>query len=165
MVQLLRRPRALSDLEHQIAKEIQGIAAEIQKNPHRSDTKPSEVDAPALAMPDYVEHREGTTEIGRLSAEAIVGEYEIAAKEIEGMGAELIERVKHCETMARDALAVTKELKEIAARYREEARRVFVEIENCSLAMVEVRNTCTELREKIAVSAPTEKPKPKKRLA
>ena len=116
-------------------------------------------------MPDYLEHREGTTEIGRLSAEAIAGEYEIAAKDIEGTGAELIERVKHCETMARDALAVIKEFKEIAARYREDARRVFVEIENCSLMMAEVRNTCTELREKIAVSAPTEKPRAQKEVS
>jgi hypothetical protein len=154
---------ALSDLEHEIAAGINGIAAQIQKNPHRSSAAPAEVDAPALAMPDYVEHREGATEIGRLSAEGIVREYEVAAKEIEAMGAELLESVKHCETMARDALDVTKELKEIAARYREEAKRVFAEIENCSLVTAEVRNTCTELREKIAVSAPTERPMPKKR--
>jgi ATP-dependent DNA ligase len=32
-------------------------------------------------MPEYVQHREGATEIGKLSAEAIVGEYEAAAKE------------------------------------------------------------------------------------
>jgi hypothetical protein len=161
MAQSFPKARALSDLEHEIATEIQGIAAEIQKNPHRTNATPPEVDAPALV--DYVEHREGTTEIGRLSAEGIVREYEVAAKEIEAMGAALVERVKHCETMALDALAVTKELEEIAARYREEAKRVFVEIENCSLVTVEVRNTCTELREKIAVSAPTDRPKPKKR--
>ena len=114
-------------------------------------------------MPDYVEHRDGATEIGRLSAEGIVREYEVAAKDIEAMGAELVERVKHCDTMARDAFAVVKELKEIAARYREEAKRVFVEIESCSLVTAEVRDICTELREKIALSAPTDRPKPKKR--
>jgi hypothetical protein len=58
------------------------------------------------------------TEVGKLSAEAIVGEYEAAAKEIEAMGAELIERVRQCETMAQDALAVTKEMKDTAARLR-----------------------------------------------
>jgi hypothetical protein len=150
-------------MEHEIATEIQGIAAGIQKSPHRTNAASPEVDAPALTMPDYVEHREGATEIGRLSAEGIVREYEVAAKEIEAAGAELVDRVKHCETMARDAFAMTKELKEIAARYREEAKRVFVEIENCSLLTAEVRNTCTELREKIAVSTATDRPKPKKR--
>jgi multidrug resistance efflux pump len=107
--------------------------------------------APALAMPQYVEHRDGATEIGKLSAEAVVAEYEAAAKEIEAMGVELIERVKQCEAMARDGLAVTGELNETARRYREEAKRVFVEIENCSRVTADVRQTCTDLKEKIAV--------------
>ena len=69
------------------------------------------------------------------------------------MGAELIERVKQCEAMIRDALAVTEEMKETAARYREEAKRIFLQIENVTLMTAEVRKTCTELREKIAVPA------------
>jgi len=105
---------------------------------------------PRLAMPEYVQHREGATEIGKLSAEAIVSEYEAAAKDIEAMGAELIERVKQCERMAQDALAVTKEMKDTAARYREHAKRVFLQIEECSLMTAEVRKTCTALKEKIA---------------
>jgi hypothetical protein len=104
-------------------------------------------------MPDYVEHREGATEIGKLTAEAIVREYEAAAKDIEAMGAELIERVKQCEAMTRDALAVTQEMKETALRYREEAKRIFVQIEDCSLMTAEVRKTCTELKERIAAPA------------
>ena len=104
----------------------------------------------SASMPDYVEHREGATEIGKLTAEAIVREYESAAKEIEAMGAELIERVKQCETMTRDALAVTQEMKETAMRYREEAKRIFVQIEDCSLMTAEVRKTCSELKERIA---------------
>ena len=114
---------------------------------------PPRVRAPALSMPDYVEHREGATEIGKLSAEAVVREYEAAAKDIEAMGAELIERVKQCEAMTRDALAVTEEMKETAARYREEAKRIFLQIENCTLITAEVRKTCNELKEKIAAPA------------
>ena len=41
-----------------------------------ADFAPPDVRAPALSMPDYVEHREGATEIGKLSAEAVVREYE-----------------------------------------------------------------------------------------
>jgi hypothetical protein len=41
--------------------------------------------------------------------------------------------------MTRDAVAVTEELKETAARYREEAKRVFLEIESCSLVTAEIR--------------------------
>jgi predicted nucleic acid-binding Zn-ribbon protein len=109
-----------------------------------------------MSMPDYVEHSDGATEIGKLSAEAVVREYEAAAKEIEAMGVELTELVKQCEAATRDALAVTEELKETAGRYREEAKRVFLQIENCSLVMAEVRKTCAELKEKIADRATTD---------
>ena len=133
------------------------LEAEIRNNPIRSkrsvDFAPPRVRAPTIAIPDYVEHCEGATEIGKFSAEAIVLEYESAAKEIEGMGTELIERVKQCEAMTKDALAVTEEMKETAARYREEAKRIFLQIENCTLITAEVRKTCTELKERIAAAA------------
>jgi hypothetical protein len=131
------------------------IEAQVRNSPPIRDQRPVSIAPAALrpptaAIPDYVEHCEGATEIGKLSAEAVLREYEAAAKEIEGMGAELIERVKQCEAMTRDALAVTEEMKETAARYREEAKRIFLQIENCTLMTAEVRKTCTELKEKIA---------------
>jgi hypothetical protein len=138
----------LTDLERD-------LETELRNRPPGHELRPvnfagPRVRAPALAMPDYVEHNEGATEIGKLSAEAIVREYEAAAKEIEAMGAELIERVKQCENMTRDALSVTEEMKETAARYREEAKRIFLQIESCSQVTAEVRKTCTELKERIA---------------
>ena len=153
--------RLLTDVEG-------AIEAELRKRPPVREQSPIQVappsiNAPTLAMPDYVEHREGATEIGKLSAEAVVREYEATAKEIEAMGAELIERVRQCEAMTRDALAVNEELKETANRYREEAKRVFVHIENCSQVTAEVRKTCIELKEKIADTPTTEKLKPKKK--
>lgn len=140
--------RILTDLERD-------LEAELRNRPPGQELRSvnfagPRVRAPALAMPDYVEHSEGATEIGKLSAEAIVREYEAAAKEIEAMGAELIERVRQCENMTRDALTVTEEMKETAARYREEAKRIFLQIESCSQVTAEVRKTCTELKERIA---------------
>ena len=112
-----------------------------------------------------IEHRDGSTEIGKLSAEAVLREYEDAAKEIEAMGTELVDLARRCEAAASDALAVTQELKDTAGRYREEAKRVFLQIENCSLVTAEVRKTCNELKEKIAApamiaTAPAIKPEP-----
>jgi hypothetical protein len=139
--------RVLTDLERQIGEELRN-----QPSAHEVDPfAPPSVRSPAMAMPQYVEHSDGATEIGKLSAEAVVAEYEAAAKEIEAMGRELIDRVKQCEAMTRDALAVTEELNETARRYREEAKRVFLEIENCSRVTAEVRQTCTDLKEKIAL--------------
>ena len=128
------------------------IEQEFRKIPTAREAQPT-IPAPELAMPDYVEHRDGATEIGKLSAEAVVREYEAAAKDIEELGAELVGHVKRCEAMTRDALAVIEELKETAGKYREEAKRVFLHIENCSLVTAEVRKTCIEMREKIAASA------------
>jgi hypothetical protein len=121
---------------------------------------PPSVRAPSLSMPAYVEHRDEATEIGKLSAEAVVHEYEAATKDIETMGAELIERVKQCEVMTQGAFNVTEELKELAARYREEAKRVFLQIENSSRVTAEVRKTCAEQQEKIDIPATIDRLKP-----
>jgi hypothetical protein len=139
------------DLEKEIEAEFRNSPP--MRSQHSVDFAPPRVRAPTIAIPDYVEHCEGATEIGKLSAEAVVREYETAAKDIEAMGAELIERVKQCEGMTRDALAVTEEMKETAARYREEAKRIFLQIENCTRMTAEVRKTCIELKEKIAAPA------------
>jgi hypothetical protein len=139
------------DLEKEIEAEVRNSPP--MRGQRSIEWAPPRVRAPTLAIPDYVEHREGATEIGKLSAEAVVREYESAAKEIEAMGAELTDLVKQCEAMTGDALAVTAEMKETAARYREEAKRIFLQIENCTVMTAEVRKTCIELKERIA--APT----------
>ena len=143
--------QVLSLVEHE-------IVAPVRRSPLHEQRPvpfaPSMVRTPSLAMPNYVEHREGATEIGKLTAEAIVGEYETAAREIEGMGAQLIDCIKRCEAMTRDAFLVIEEMKETAARYREEAKRVFLQIENCTLMTAEVRKTCIEFKEKIAARLP-----------
>ena len=143
--------KVLTDMERE-------IEAEVRNRPPAQEPRPlaPKVGSPAIAMPDYVEHRDGATEIGKLSAEAVVREYEAAAKEIEAIGMELTDLVKQCEATTRDALAVTEELQETAGRYREEAKRVFVQIENWSQVTAEVRKTCAELKEKIAARATTD---------
>jgi hypothetical protein len=143
------------DLEKEIEAEVRNSPP--MRGPRSSEFAPPRVSAPTIAIPDYVEHREGATEIGKLSAEAVVHEYEAAAKEIEAMGAELTDLVKQCEAMTRDALAVTAEMNETAARYRAEAKRIFLQIENCTVMTAEVRKTCIELKEKIAAPATKKK--------
>lgn len=138
------RERALAGIQRNVAAELN-----VPLDP--DNAAPLTVAAPSLAMPDYVAHRDGATEIGKLSAEAIVREFEAAAKGIETMGAELMERVRQCAAMTHDAFAVTEELKDVASRYREAAKRVFLQIEDCSLVTAEVSKVCGELKEKIIV--------------
>jgi len=151
--------RPLTDMEREIHAELRHRP--LLQEAHSTYIDTPTVGAPTMAMPDYVEHRDGATEIGKLSAEAVVREYEATAKEIESMGTELLERVKQCEAMSHDALAVIGELREVAARYREEAKRVFEHIESCSLVLAEARKTCAELKDKIATGADRLKPKRK----
>lgn len=105
---------------------------------------------PMVPMPEYAVHRDGVNEVGKLSAEAVVREYEAAAKEIEAMGAELIDAAKRCEAMTADVHVAIAEMKETAARYRDAGKTIFLQIEDCALMTAEVRGTCDALKKKIA---------------
>ncbi|MGY3698158.1 hypothetical protein ACVIGA_008238 [Bradyrhizobium sp. USDA 3240] len=105
---------------------------------------------PLSPMPDYVEHRNGVNEVGKLSAEAVVREYEAAVKEIEALGSELQAAAKNCEAMVAGVHEMIAEIKEFAAGYRDQGKRFFLQIEAVSLMTTEVRNTCEALKKKIA---------------
>ena len=121
-----------------------------RREPQAIDYAPPALrNAAVPAMPDYVEHRIGVDEVGRLTAEAVVQQYEDAAKEVEAMGTELKERLKKLDATKDDAVRAMEEIKETAAAYRDAGKRVFLEIEDCSLMNAEVRKTCAELKDKI----------------
>ena len=105
---------------------------------------------PKGPLPDYVEHKEGVNQVGKLSAEAVVREYDAAVKEIEALGAELTEAAKKCEATVAGVHAMVNEIKELAESYREEGKRYFLQIEECSLTTSEVRTVCEALKKKIA---------------
>jgi hypothetical protein len=105
---------------------------------------------PKGPLPDYVEHKEGVNQVGKLSAEAVVREYDAAVKEIEALGAELTEAAKKCEATVAGVYAMVSEIKELAASYREEGKRYFLQIEECSLTTSEVRTVCEALKQKIS---------------
>ena len=71
------RPFDISQVEGDIREAVH------QRSPHVVVPPPR---TPAPPVPEYVSHRDDVTEIGRLSAEAIVREYEVTAKEIEALG-------------------------------------------------------------------------------
>ena len=108
---------------------------------------------PKGPMPDYVEHKEGVNQVGKLSAEAVVREYDAAVKEIEALGTELAEAAKKCEAMVAGVHSMVNEIRELAANYREEGKRYFLQIEDCSLMTSEVRTVCEMLKKKIAAGS------------
>jgi hypothetical protein len=104
----------------------------------------------STALPDYVEPQEGVPRVGALSAEAVVRDYEAAAKEIESMGAELIDAAKKCEAMTAEVHNAIAYMRDTAAAYREEAKKIFKRIEACALFTEDVRKTCEEVKRKMA---------------
>jgi hypothetical protein len=108
---------------------------------------------PQPHVPDYVAHRDDVSEIGKLSAEAIVREYEETAKEIEAMGGMIREMVQRCEQLSASASAMLKDIKSTAMSYRTEGKRIFNEIESCSSVTDEVRRMCESFRDRIATKS------------
>src|SRR5215475_4080070 len=103
-------------------------------------------------IPDYVKHQDGVPRVGALSAEAVVRDYEFAAKEIEAMGAELISAAKKCEAMTAEVHSAISYMRDTAAAYREEAKKIFKRIEDCALLTEDVRKTCETIKRRIETS-------------
>lgn len=131
----------IRDIEADIEGALKGAPSLRQMRPQ--DYAPS-------PMPGYVEHREGVGMVGALSAEAVVKEYEAAAVAVEAMGTELKDRIARLEATKADAIVALDEIKETAEQYRNEGKRIFLQIEDCALTLAEVRGTCDALKIKIA---------------
>jgi len=102
-----------------------------------------------LPLPHYVEHQDGVPPVGALSAEAVVRDYEAAAQEIESMGAELVDAAKKCEAMTAEVHTAIAYMRDTAAAYREDAKKIFKRIEDCALFTQNVRRTCEEVKRKM----------------
>src|SRR6266404_7300407 len=147
---LTRAPlRDADDIEGEIGNIIHGTRREPVI---RAVTNGNDHPLPKGPMPDYVEHKEGVNQVGKLSAEAVVREYDAAVKEIEALGAELTEAAKKCEATVAGVHSVVREIKELAANYRDQGKRYFLQIEECSLMTSEVRTVCEALKKKIAAT-------------
>ena len=72
-----------------------------------------------------------------------------AAKEIEAMGAELISAAKKCEAMTAEVHNAIAYMRDTAAAYREEAKKIFKRIEDCAMFTEDVRKTCETVKRKI----------------
>lgn len=132
------------------------LEEELRRAPPAREPRPLDYAPPAIRtppMPEYVAHRDGVSEVGKLSAEALVREYEATAKTIETMGTELTTAASKCEEMTAGVHAMIAEVNALAERYRSEGKRLFEQIEGCALMTDEVRKLCAALADKIA--APT----------
>ena len=137
----------LASVEHDIAQAL-------TKSPPSRDQRsigfpPPKVRTSSPPMPPYVEHHADVDQIGKLSAEAVIAQYEGAVKALEDMGATLIDCVKRAEKMAAGCKDAINYVHDTAQKYREEAKLIFERIEQASAVTAEVRSVCDEMRKKI----------------
>jgi len=144
MANIEKFPRTKLDLTKlDLAKLEADVSAALPPLPVRAATALPE------PLPDYVEHREGVSRVGQLTAEAVVRDYEAAAKEIEAMGSELISAAKKCEAMTAEVHTAIAFMRDTAASYREEAKKIFKRIEECALFTEDVRKTCETVKRRM----------------
>jgi hypothetical protein len=125
----------IDDLEDQIGELI---SQEVPRRPLQDYTPPTELTA--LVPP---------IDIGTVTAEAVMTQYEAAAKTIEGMKAPLQEWTKECQTALADLQAAMTYIDETAKRFREIGEQTHQRIQKSSVALAEVRKICDEIRAKI----------------
>ena len=128
-----------------LAKLEADVTAALPPMPLRAAPPP----VPHEPLPEYVEHQEGVSRVGQLTAEAVVRDYEAAAKEIEAMGAELVSAAKKCESMTAEVHTAIAFMRDTAASYREEAKKIFKRIEECALFTEDVRKTCETVKRRM----------------
>jgi uncharacterized coiled-coil DUF342 family protein len=88
-------------------------------------------------------------DVGRLSAEAVLAQYEAAAKGVETMGDEIKDRISKLETAMREADEAMKLVAEAAAAIREKGKMVHLQIEEATQLSKDIRDACVEFRKKV----------------
>ena len=84
--------------------------------------------------------------VSAVTAETVTRDFESALKEIEAMGAELISAAKKWEAMTAD---VQNAIRDTAAAYRQEGKKIFERIEECALFTEDVRKTCEDVKRRM----------------
>jgi uncharacterized protein YfcZ (UPF0381/DUF406 family) len=95
-------------------------------------------------------HRRATADdLGRMSAQAVLAQYEAAAKSVESMGDEVKVRVAKLEAALQECDADMQLLAEAANAIREKGKLVYIQIDEASDVSKDIRAACAEFRKKI----------------
>jgi chromosome segregation ATPase len=88
-------------------------------------------------------------DIGKLSADAVLEQYKMAAKSIEAMGEEVQERIRALEAAMRECDEDMKLLKEAADAVREKGKHAHAEIERTAAVSKDIREIVTAIKAKL----------------
>jgi uncharacterized coiled-coil DUF342 family protein len=90
-------------------------------------------------------------DLGRMSAEAVLTQYEAAAKAVEEMGVSVKDRVAKIASALLECDKDMKEIAETAKSIREKGEHVRAQIEEASALSNDIRNACIEFKRKVGL--------------
>jgi hypothetical protein len=119
-------------------------------------TRPSPVDLDALEQ-DVVGslqqlppvQMQPQPDIGRLSADAVLEQFNIAAKSVEAMGDEVRKRIAALETALKECDADLRLLADAAAAIRDKGKHAHAEIERTSAVSKDIRGIVDQIKAKL----------------
>jgi hypothetical protein len=101
--------------------------------------------------PSPLAQQQPLDDLGRMSAEAVLAQYEAAAKAVEEMGSHIKDRVSALDESLRETDRDLKLIAEAAAAIRDKGKRVQLQIEEVSSLSRDIRDACTEFKRKMGV--------------
>lgn len=119
--------------------------------PHPVNLDALEQEVRRIPAPEYVEHytQEPEPDIGRLSADAVLEQYNMAAKAVKDMGEEIQERIRALEAALRECDADMKLLDEAAQAIKEKGKLAHAEIERTSAVSKDIREVVAVIKSKL----------------
>src|SRR5258708_19601695 len=135
----------------ELASVEQDIALALTKSPpsrdqHAIGFPPPKVQTSSPPMPPYVEHHADVDQIGKLSAEAVIAQYEGAVKALEDMGTTLIDCLKRAEKMAAGCKDAINYVHDTPQKSPEEATLLFPRIHHPSMLPAALRPSSAHIR-------------------
>jgi len=104
------------------------------------------------AEPDNSKARpNGIDDLGRMSAEAVMAQYEAAAKAVEEMGVAVKERISKISAALIECDADMKEIAETANSIREKGKLVQAQIEEASALSSSIRDACVDFKKRVGI--------------
>jgi hypothetical protein len=144
----------------QLEREIAEVAGEmrarnepIDLDQHVDDYAPPAVRAavatPLPQLPDYVSHAEAVPEIGKLTAEVIVQDYEATAKRMDGLRDELTRAAAELEAEVKRIQDLTAEIARVADIARDQAKLAFERIQRQAKMTGDIRGQIDAIAEQL----------------
>jgi hypothetical protein len=135
----------LQDLE-ELERTIRGTPTPPEGRRQAPAPRPAPRPPVHIATPERPDMNAHLEDLGRMSAEAVLTQWDATAKEVEDLGIAVKERVKSIATSLIELDGNLKELAETAAAVREKGNLTKLQIEEASTLSNALREACADIR-------------------